>query len=55
MIIPAGELARIRESMIVQDPSEAQRKREMEKTMQEAAAKIKREKLRKLDLDNRNK
>jgi hypothetical protein len=55
VIIPAGELMRIRESMIVPDPQESIRKREMEKTMQEAAAKIKREKLKKLDHENRTK
>ena len=41
--------------MIVSDPTETLRKKEMEKTMQEAAAKIKKEKLRKLDAENRTK
>ena len=33
VIIPAGELQRIRESMIQPDPMEQIRKKEMEKTM----------------------
>lgn len=41
--------------MIVSDPTETLRKKEMEKTMLEAAAKIKKEKLRKLDAENRAK
>lgn len=55
VIIPAGELQRIRETMIIADPTESLRKKEMEKTMMQAAAKIKKDKLQKADRETKAK
>ena len=55
VIIPAGELQRIRESMIQPDPMEQIRKKEMEKTMMQAAAKIKKDKLQRTDREKQAK